>query len=117
MFSDQAGTLTKVVFTFYKLIHKIWMNFVMNSRGGQKKLNWPFKTRLGAIFNNADVTLAVVDRAAENRQAFSLLIDLSPAQSVKYQMLNKSWGNIFANPKHLRQKCCENSSKEGASSL
>ena len=43
------------------------MNFVMNSRGGQKKLNWPFKTRLGAIFNNADVTLAVVDRAAENK--------------------------------------------------
>ena len=96
------------------------MNFVMNSRGGKKKLNWPFKTRLGAIFNNADVTLAVVDRAAENRQAFSLLIHLSTAQSVKYQMhqmVNKSWGDIFANPKHLRQKCCENSSKEGASSL
>ena len=31
------------------------------------KLNWPFKTRLGVIFNNADVTLAVVDRVAENK--------------------------------------------------
>ena len=65
--TNQPETLTTVVFTFYELILKIWLNFVMNLRGGKKKLNWPFKTRLGAIFNNADVTLAVVDRAAENK--------------------------------------------------
>ena len=65
--TNQTETLTTVAFTFYELTQKIWMNFVINSRGGKKKLNRPFKTRLGVIFNNTDVTIAVVDRAAENK--------------------------------------------------